>query len=96
MLTTCLVCHVRIPKGSRCKEHRLSKSPQSRIRSSRQWTEQSKTVRSLGFCAQCRKPFPPSELQADHVIPLSKDLGSSVIQPICRDCHRVKTYHSDQ
>lgn len=44
-------------------------------------------------CAQCKGEFLPSQIDIDHITPLSKggeDVADNV-QLLCKGCHKVKT-----
>ena len=47
-----------------------------------------------GVCHYCEKPFPPSELTMDHLIPLArggKTTKGNVV-PACKECNNKKKY----
>ena len=98
-MTTCVVCHARIPKGSTTCPAHTKESPQRALRRSYAWTRLSAKVRSRGVCDYCLGRFRPGDLEADHLFPLylRPDLGlvETNVVALCVECHRVKTRHDE-
>lgn len=85
----CTVCRQRIPKGSRCKRHRLQ-SP-----SSRAWHRpgvaalRERVLRRDGYrCVHCGAG--DDGLEVHHVIPVFEGGANTLpnVVSICRVCHR--------
>lgn len=56
------------------------------------WTEVVRLYLSIGGCAYCGQRVPTSDLEPDHVVPLSRGGRNSItnVVPCCRDCNRSK------
>jgi 5-methylcytosine-specific restriction endonuclease McrA len=83
----CVVCRVRIPKGSRCKRHAL-RSP-----SSRAWSQpgapliREQVLKRDGCCVRCGST---EDLEVDHVTPVSAggETTPDNLRTLCAGCHR--------
>ena len=60
------------------------------LRQSQWWKRQL----DRGHCYYCGRPFAPSELTMDHIVPLARGGKSKKgnVAPACRDCNSKKKY----
>ncbi|MDH3974813.1 MAG: HNH endonuclease [Deltaproteobacteria bacterium] len=60
------------------------------LRQSQWW----KNRKGKGLCYYCRRPFHPSELTMDHIVPVirgGKSVKSNVV-PCCKECNNKKKH----
>ena len=95
------------PGSPYCKEHAGLKEPDKRSANERgytyRWQQQSKAfLRAHPLCAECMRKDPPQYTQAtvvDHIRPHRGNRAlfwdQSNWQPLCKECHDLKTGRED-
>jgi 5-methylcytosine-specific restriction endonuclease McrA len=83
----CTVCRRRIPKGSRCSQHRV-RSPSSRAsHEPGAAAVKAQVLEGDGRCVRCGST---EDLEVDHVVPASRggETTADNLRVVCRECHR--------